>query len=172
MNFRYFPTAELAAAVLAGCTSFIEVHVWEPAYTYFLLLFLVTVDSILRNKLKRRPTRPGQLLVVLAAYTLVLAFAHGFGGHEIGLRWLPQVVLAPLVIFHLRRFIVNLGKVDLMDEDVSTLLNLKILRRAELAEAEAAATSESAELAPAPEGVSELQLEPAPAPEATTLQPV
>lgn len=132
MSPKYFPSAEIAAAALAGLTSFVELHVWEPAYTYFLLLFLVVVDTVLRNKLKKRPSRPLHLAVLLLAYTLVLAFAHGFGGHEIGLRWLPQVVLAPLVVFHLRRFIVNLSKIDLMDEEVATLLNLKILKRSEV----------------------------------------
>ena len=176
MSFKYFPSAEIAAAILAGCTSFIEVHVWQPAYTYFLLQILVVLDTLLRNKLKKRPTRPAHLAVMLLAYTLVLAFAHGFGGHEIGLRWLPQVVLAPLVIFHLRRFIVNLSNVELMDNEVATLLNLKILKSAEAAEKEAApAPAEEEEeagsgcvlredLAPVPT--------PAPAPENVSLEPV
>ena len=128
---RYTPVIELAAAVLAGFSSFVEVHIWSPSYTYFLLLLLVVLDSALRNKLQKRVPRPLHMLIILVAYTLVLAFAHGFGGHEIGLRWLPQVVLAPLVIFHLRRLIVNLSKLDLMDEDVATLLSVKIGKRAE-----------------------------------------
>ena len=139
MSTRYFPAAEIAAALLAGVTSFVEVHIWSPSYTYFLLLGLVVVDSLMRNKVQRRRGRPLHLGITLVAYTVVLAFAHGFGTHEIGLRWLPQVVLAPLVIFHLRRFVVNLSKLELMDEDVATLLNLKILKAQQKAEADAVA---------------------------------
>lgn len=124
-----FPIVELSAAVLAGFSSFVEIHIWSPAYTYFMLLFLVVVDVTVNNHIKGQRHRPKIMLLILLAYTLVLAFANAFGKHEVGLIWLPQVVLAPFVIGHLRRLIRNFGKLSLMEEDTAALLSTNLTGR-------------------------------------------
>ncbi|HEX8349095.1 MAG TPA: hypothetical protein VF598_03970 [Hymenobacter sp.] len=131
-----FPIVELSAALLAGVSSFVELHIWSPAYTYFMLLFLVIVDVTVNNHVKGQRHRPKIMLLILLAYTLVLAFANAFGKHEVGLIWLPQVVLAPFVVGHLRRLIKNFGKLSLMEEDTAALLstNLSSRQQALLAE--------------------------------------
>jgi asparagine N-glycosylation enzyme membrane subunit Stt3 len=83
LDSRY-PVIEIFAAVLAAISSFVELHIWSPAYTYFMLLFLVMVDVMVNNHIKGQPNRPKFMLLIMLAYTLVLAFAHAFGKHEVG----------------------------------------------------------------------------------------
>ena len=122
---------ELVAVVLAALASFVETHIWSPAYTYYLLLVLVVLDVLTNNLLTKQPLRPRRLAWRLAGYTAVLAFAHGFGEHEKGLFFLTQLVLAPFVLIHLRRLIIAFGKLGLVDSDVAELLERRITRSAE-----------------------------------------
>jgi hypothetical protein len=131
-------TIELGAVTLAGISGFIETHIWSSAYTYYLLLVLVVLDVLTNNLLNKKPLVPRNLAFRLAGYTVVLAFAHGFGAHEVGLVWLPQLVLAPFIIVHLRRLIIAFGKLELVDGDVAELLSKKITRVAEREELPAA----------------------------------
>lgn len=131
---RIFLTIEcvqLAAIGLAGVSSFIEKHVWSPAYTYYLLLVLVVLDVLTNNVVAGKRLRPRNLALRLVGYTLLMAFAHGFGEHEKGLFFIPQLVLAPFVLVHMRRLIISLGKLDLVDSDVAELLSKRIKTQAE-----------------------------------------
>lgn len=136
---------ELGAVTLAGVSTFIEAHVWSPAYTYYLLLVLVVLDVLTNNLVNKKPLLPRILALRLAGYTVVLALAHGFAAHEAGLVWLAQLVLAPFVIVHLRRLIIAFGKLELVDGDVAELLSRRITARAERA------AEQEAEALPAPE---------------------
>jgi hypothetical protein len=122
---------EIGAVTLAPMSTFIEAHIWSPAYTYYLLLVLVVLDVLTNNLLLHKPLLPRNLAFRLAGYTVVLAFAHGFGAHEPGLVWLTQLVLAPFVLIHLRRLIIAFGKLGLVDSDVADLLQRRITRKAE-----------------------------------------
>ena len=160
-----FVTLEFAAVVVAGIGGFVEVHIWSPAYTYYLLLVLVVLDVVTNNFLHNKRLIPRNLALRLAAYTVILAFAHGFAAHEPGLFFLSQLAMAPFVIVHMRRLIVSLGKLDLVDSEVADLLEKRITRRAELAaESAEAATmvSPPAEPAPVPEPAPEPAIPAAP----------
>jgi hypothetical protein len=122
---------QLAAIGVAGVSGFIEKHVWSPAYTYYLLLLLVVLDVLTTNVVQGKRLRPRNLALRLAGYTLILAFAHGFGQHEKGLFFLTQLVIAPFVLVHLRRLIISLGKLEMVDSDVADLLSKRITTRAE-----------------------------------------
>jgi len=143
-----FLNLELLAVALAGVSSLIEKHVWSPAYTYYLLLVLVVLDVLTNNLVLGKRLVPRNLLLRLVAYTVILAFAHGFSAHEPGLFFLSQLAMAPFVIVHLRRLIISFGKLELVDGDVATLLSKRITRADEAA-AEAAAAAQSG-AAPAP----------------------
>ena len=136
---------EIAAVVAAGAGGFVEVHIWSPAYTYYLLLLLVVLDVLTNNFLAGK-----HLVLRLAAYTIILMFAHGFSEHEKGLFFLSQLAMAPFVIVHLRRLIIAFGKLELVDGDVADLLSKRITRAADAA-AEAAPVPEPAAPAPAEE---------------------
>lgn len=130
---RFFITVqaiEIGAIAAAGLSSFVERHIWSPAYTYYLLLVLVVLDVLTNNLVQGKRLRPRNLLLRLAGYTLLMAFAHGFGEHEKGLFFIPQLVLAPFVLVHMRRLIISLGKLDLVDSDVAELLSKRISARA------------------------------------------
>lgn len=138
---RMLQFIELAAVLMAGVGGLVERHIWSPAYTYYLLLFLVALDVAVNAYLRGLPLRPRNLALRLLAYTVVLGFAHGFAEHEKGLFFLSQLALAPFVIVHLRRLIIAFGKLDLVDNDVAELLSKRITRAAE-------AAPEAAETAP------------------------
>lgn len=125
------PYLELLAATLAAIGSFVDVHVWSPAYTYFLLVLLVITEALITTWLHRRPLRPLRVAGRVLAYTAVLAFAHGFGKHEPSLAWLPHLVLAPCVVFHLRKLIGAFGALDLVDAEAADLLNIRLTRKQE-----------------------------------------
>ncbi len=153
---RFFLTIEvvqLAAIGLAGVSSFIEKHVWSPAYTYYLLLVLVVLDVLTNNVVEGKPLRWRNLGLRLVGYTLLLALAHGFGEHEKGLFFLTQLVLAPFVLVHMRRLIISLGKLGMVDSDVAELLSKRIKAKAE---------AETPEAVPEPEPTPELTPEPEP----------
>lgn len=148
---RFFLTIEsvqLAAIGIAGLSGFIEKHVWSPAYTYYLLLVLVVLDVLTNNVVQGKRLRPRNLALRLVGYTLILALAHGFGEHEKGLFFLTQLVLAPFVLVHMRRLIISLGKLGMVDSDVADLLSKRITAKTE-AEPPVAATEP--ELTPQPE---------------------
>ncbi len=132
MNAPRFPF-ELLAVGAAGAGSFVEVHIWSPAYTYYLLLVLVVLDLLTNNFLLGKKLVPRNLAFRLVAYTVVLAFAHGFAEHEKGLFFLSQLAMAPFVVVHLRRLIITFGRLDLVDSDVAHLLETRITRAAEAA---------------------------------------
>jgi hypothetical protein len=122
---------ELGAVTVAGISGFVESHIWSPAYTYYLLLVLVVLDVLTNNVVEGKPLRPRNLALRLVGYTLLLALAHGFGEHEKGLFFLTQLVLAPFVLVHMRRLIISLGKLGMVDSDVAELLSKRITARAE-----------------------------------------
>ena len=156
-NYLYF--IELGAVGLAGLSSFVERHIWTPAYTYYLLLLLVVLDVLTNNLVQGKPLGPRRLLLRLAGYTVLLALAHGFAAHEPGLVWLAQLVLAPFVIVHMRRLIISLGKLGLVDTDVADLLGRRLTKRAEQEPADAPAPKPAA-LEPAPESAAPATPEP------------
>jgi hypothetical protein len=144
MSTARFLNWEFMAVCLAGVSGFVEGHIWSPAYTYYLLLVLVVLDVLTNNLLEGKPLVPRNLLFRLFAYTVILAFAHGFSEHEKGLFFLSQLAMAPFVIVHLRRLIIAFGKLGLVDKDVAHLLETRIKRAADQA-------AEVAPAAPAPE---------------------
>ncbi|WP_375418117.1 hypothetical protein [uncultured Hymenobacter sp.] len=117
----------------AGLGGFVEMHIWSPAYTYYLLLVLVVLDVVTNNFLLGKRLVPRNLALRLMAYTVLLALAHGFSQHEKGLFFLSQLALAPFVIVHMRRLIITFGKLDLVDNEVADLLGKRITRAAEAA---------------------------------------
>lgn len=131
MRLNPLQIVELSAVSLAGLSSFVETHIWTPAYTYYLLLVLVVLDVLTNNLVQNKPLRPRNLAARLVGYTVILSLAHGFGEHEKGLFFLTQLVLAPFVLVHMRRLIISLGKLDLVDSDVADLLSRRISRQAE-----------------------------------------
>jgi uncharacterized membrane protein YfhO len=135
MNSR-FPWPELVAAGCVALSQFVEVHIWSPAYSYFLVMLLVVLDVLTDLVLSQRPWRPKVLLLILPAYTVIMAFAHSFGKNEVALSWLPQAVIVLIVLIHLRRLIRNFSKLHLMDGDVATVLDAKLSRRIEKVDAE------------------------------------
>ncbi|MGI4835116.1 MAG: hypothetical protein ACRYFK_16810 [Janthinobacterium lividum] len=148
MRLNLLQIVELSAISVAGVSTFVEAHIWTPAYTYYLLLVLVVLDVLTNNLVVGKRLRPRNLALRLVGYTVVLALAHGFGEHEKGLFFLTQLVLAPFVLVHMRRLIISLGKLDLVDSDVAELLSRRITREAER---EPDFTAPAAEPAPAPE---------------------
>ena len=129
---RFFLTVqavEIAAIAASGLSSFVEKHIWSPAYTYYLLLVLVVLDVLTNNVVEGKRLKPRNLALRLVGYTLLMAFAHGFGEHEKGLFFIPQLVLAPFVLVHMRRLIISLGKLNLVDSDVAELLSKRISTR-------------------------------------------
>ena len=129
---RFFLTVqaiELAAIAASGISAFVEKHIWSPAYTYYLLLVLVVLDVLTNNVVEGKRLKPRNLALRLVGYTLLMAFAHGFGEHEKGLFFIPQLVLAPFVLVHMRRLIISLGKLNLVDSDVAELLSKRISTR-------------------------------------------
>lgn len=119
---------EVVAAAFVALSGFVELHIWSPAYTYFLLMLLVVLDVSTAVLLRQRRYRQ-RVLLILPAYTLVLAFAHGFGKNEPGLVWLPQAVVVLMVVIHLRRLIRNFGQLDLLDTDMATLMDARLKKR-------------------------------------------
>ena len=143
-----FLNLELLAVATAGVSSLIEKHVWSPAYTYYLLLVLVVLDVLTNNLVLGKRLVPRNLALRLAAYIVILAFAHGFSANEPGLFFLSQLAMAPFVIVHLRRLIISFGKLELVDGDVATLLSKRITRADEAAAEAVAAPPPPAEPAP------------------------
>jgi hypothetical protein len=163
-----FLNLELLAVAAAGVSSLIEQHVWSPAYTYYLLLVLVVLDVLTNNLVLGKRLVPRNLALRLVAYTVILAFAHGFSAHEPGLFFLSQLAMAPFVIVHLRRLIISFGKLELVDGDVATLLTKRIARADE-----AAAEAATKPAAPAPdEPTPTPELVPAPLDESATASPL
>jgi hypothetical protein len=144
MNTTRFLNWEFMAVCLAGISGFVEGHIWSPAYSYYLLLVLVVLDLLTNNFLLGKPMMPRNLVFRLLAYTLILAFAHGFSEHEKGLFFLSQLAIAPFVIVHMRRLIISFGKLGLVDTEVSHLLETRIKRAADQ-------SAEVVPVAPAPE---------------------
>jgi hypothetical protein len=154
-----FLTVEVLAVVAAGVSGFVDAHIWSPAYSYYSLLVLVVLDVVTNNLVEGKPLVPRNLVLRLLAYTVLLAFAHGFAEHEKGLFFLSQLAMAPFVIVHLRKLIISFSKLGLVDASVADLLQKRIGRASEVV-ADAAA-----EAAPVPEP-------PAPAPIPETALPV
>ena len=154
-----FLTVEFLAVLAAGISGFVDAHIWSPAYSYYSLLVLVVLDVVTNNLVEGKRLVPKNLALRLLAYTVLLAFAHGFAEHEKGLFFLSQLAMAPFVIVHMRRLIISFGKLDLVEPAVADLLQKRITRASEVA-ADAAA-----EAAPVPEP-------PAPAPIPETALPV
>ena len=150
MRLNLLQIVELSAVSLAGVSAFVENNIWTPAYTYYLLLVLVVLDVLTNNLVQGKRLRPRNLALRLVGYTVILALAHGFGEHEKGLFFLTQLVLAPFVLVHMRRLIVSLGKLDLVDSDVAELLSRRITRQAERDDVPSAPEAE-AEPTPTPE---------------------
>ncbi|MCC2546408.1 hypothetical protein LJY25_08125 [Hymenobacter sp. BT175] len=144
-NRALWISLEVGAVVAGAVSSFVEKHIWSPSYSYFMLMLLLIVDLTATVLLKQRKFRRWWLLI-LPAYTLVLSFAHSFGTHEPGLIWLPQAVIGLVVLIHLRRLIINFGKLQLMDDDVATVLNARLKRRIDMIEAEKAAEDAAEEV--------------------------
>lgn len=134
-------TVEALAVVAAGISGFVDAHIWSPAYSYYSLLVLVVLDVVTNNLVEGKPLVPRNLVLRLLAYTVLLAFAHGFAEHEKGLFFLSQLAMAPFVIVHMRRLIISFGKLDLVEPAVADLLQKRITRAADAA----------AEAPPAPE---------------------
>lgn len=137
MSTPRFLTVEFLAVVAAGISGFVDAHIWSPAYSYYSLLVLVVLDVVTNNLVEGKPLVPRNLVLRLLAYTVLLAFAHGFAEHEKGLFFLSQLAMAPFVIVHMRRLIISFGKLDLVEPAVADLLQKRITRAAEAA-AEAA----------------------------------
>ncbi|WP_210521892.1 hypothetical protein [Hymenobacter terricola] len=142
-----FLTVEAVAVVAAGVSGFVDAHIWSPAYSYYSLLVLVVLDVLTNNLVEGKPMVPRNLALRLLAYTVLLAFAHGFAEHEKGLFFLSQLAMAPFVIVHMRRLIISFGKLDLVEPAVADLLQKRITRASEVA-AESVPVPEPA--APAP----------------------
>lgn len=121
---------ELATIVYLAVSGFVEVHVWSPAYSYFLLMGMVGLDLSTAVLLHQRRYSK-RMLLILPAYTVVLALAHNFGRHEAGLVWLPQGVIMLIVVIHLRRLIRNFGELRLIEEDVATVMDVRLKKRLE-----------------------------------------
>jgi hypothetical protein len=149
---RFFLTIEFVqlVAIAAGLSGFVEKHIWSPAYSYYLLLVLVVLDVLTNNLVEGKPLRPRNLALRLVGYTVLMSFAHGFGEHEKGLFFIPQLVLAPFVLVHMRRLIISLGKLEWVDSGVAELLSKRITARAE-AEAPVPAPEATPEPTPEPE---------------------
>jgi hypothetical protein len=141
---------QLVAIAAAGMSGFVEKHIWSPAYSYYLLLVLVVLDVLTNNLVEGKPLRPRNLALRLVGYTVLMSFAHGFGEHEKGLFFIPQLVLAPFVLVHMRRLIISLGKLEWVDSGVAELLSKRITARAE-AEAPVPAPEATPEPTPEPE---------------------
>ena len=150
-----FLTVEFLAVLAAGISGFVDAHIWSPAYSYYSLLVLVVLDVVTNNLVEGKRLVPKNLALRLLAYTVLLAFAHGFAEHEKGLFFLSQLAMAPFVIVHMRRLIISFGKLDLVEPAVADLLQKRITRAADAA----------AEAVPAPEP-------PAPAPSEESPLPV
>jgi hypothetical protein len=110
----------------------------------------VVLDVLTNNVVEGKPLRPRNLALRLIGYTLILALAHGFGEHEKGLFFLTQLVLAPFVLVHMRRLIISLGKLGMVDSDVAELLSKRITAKAE---AKAPVPAPEPEPTPEPEPV-------------------
>ncbi|MDB5270081.1 MAG: hypothetical protein JWP58_3121 [Hymenobacter sp.] len=147
MNAPRFLTVEALAVLAAGISGFVDAHIWSPAYSYYSLLVLVVLDVVTNNLVEGKRLVPRNLVLRLLAYTVLLAFAHGFAEHEKGLFFLSQLAMAPFVIVHLRRLIISFSKLGLVDPSVADLLQKRITRGSEAA-AEAVPVPEPA--APAP----------------------
>ena len=127
-NHRFlWLTLEGLAIAASVCTTFVETHIWSPAYSYFALMLMVALDLAASWWLNQRHYRRRWLLI-LPAYTIVMAFAHTFGTREAGLVWLPQAVIGLMVVVHLRNLVIKLGKLQLMEPDVATVLNTRLKR--------------------------------------------
>lgn len=119
------------AATALAVSQFVEVHVWSPAYTYFMVMLLVVLDVLTDLVLNQRTWRPRILLLILPAYTVVMAFAHTFGKNELALNWLPQGVILLIVVIHLRRLVRNFSRLHLMDGDLAKVLDARLSSRME-----------------------------------------
>jgi hypothetical protein len=154
---RVFLTIEfvqLVAIAAAGLSGFVEKHIWSPAYSYYMLLVLVVLDVLTNNLVEGKPLRPRNLALRILGYTVLMSFAHGFGEHEKGLFFIPQLVLAPFVLVHMRRLIISLGKLGWVDSGVADLLSKRITARAEAPEAPVPAPEATPEPTPEPEPAS------------------
>ena len=128
-----FLTVEVLAVAAAGVSGFVDAHIWSPAYSYYSLLVLVVLDVVTNNLVEGKRLVPRNLTLRLLAYTVLLAFAHGFAEHEKGLFFLSQLAMAPFVIVHMRRLIISFGKLDLVEPAVADLLQKRITRAADAA---------------------------------------
>ncbi|MDB5268221.1 MAG: hypothetical protein JWP58_1261 [Hymenobacter sp.] len=156
-----FLTVEALAVVAAGVSGFVDAHIWSPAYSYYSLLVLVVLDVVTNNLVEGKPLVPRNLALRLLAYTVLLAFAHGFAEHEKGLFFLSQLAMAPFVIVHLRKLIISFSKLGLVDPSVADLLQKRITRASEVA-ADAAAEAAPVPEPPAPAPIPEPALTVAP----------
>lgn len=151
MNSR-FPWPEIAAAACVGISQFVELHIWSPAITYFMVMLLVSLDVLTDLALNQRKWRPRVLLLILPAYTVIMAFAHTFGKNEPALSLLPQGIIVLMVVIHLRRLVRNFSKLKLMDGDLATVLDVNLSRRIDRVNAEQELPAEPAAVsAPTPE---------------------
>lgn len=127
-NRKYAGWVELTAFVLAGLTSFIESYVWSPASTYYCIGALVLADYAtgiwvgIRSPVGFETRKAKKILMTLVFYTSFMAFAHNFAAHEPSLFWMPQAVLAPIVVINFTSLIKNASLLGFLPEKIAEWL--------------------------------------------------
>lgn len=133
-NLKYGAWIHILAAVVGFITSFVNAHIWSPASTYYMVLVLVLFDfgtGVLvgiRSARGFETRKAKKILLTLCAYTACMFFAHNFAKHEPGLFWMPQTVLAPIVVINFLSFAKNCSLLGWLPEKVSQVLYKNIDR--------------------------------------------
>lgn len=128
----------LLAASVAGLSALykpinemVVAYLWEPSTTYYYLSLLVMCERAAVSYNANTPWRKAMrdLALLLAGYTLVLFFLHGFSTSEpTTMVWL-RIFLLPFVLLHLRSLGQALSKLNMLTGDSSALLDVQIGRR-------------------------------------------
>lgn len=127
-NRKYAGWVDLAAFVMGGLTAFVDAHIWSPATTYFCVLALVMLDFISgvwvghRSPAGIETRKAKKVLGTLVAYTAFMFFAHKFSRSEPSLFWMPQAVLAPIVVINFGSLIKNASLLGFLPEKIAEWL--------------------------------------------------
>lgn len=127
-NRKYSAWVDSAAFVAGAMTAFVNAHVWNPASTYYCVLLLVCADFVTgvwvghRSASGIETRKAKKVLGTLFFYTAFMLFAHQFAKAEPVLFWLPQAVLAPIVVINFTSMIKNASLLGFIPEKISELL--------------------------------------------------
>ena len=127
-NRKHAALIDATAFLMGALTAFVDTHIWSPASTYYCVLFLVLADFASGVWVGHRsPTgietrKAKKVLGSLVYYTAFMLFAHQFSKGEPALFWMPQAVLAPIVVINFTSLIKNASLLGFLPASIAEWL--------------------------------------------------